>query len=102
VTGLGSHRIGTLLPGLSDAQRAKLAESLGAGGARVGGEAGQAVREAFVYALNSGLRLAAAVAAVGALITWLLIADRPAPAPVAAEAGPEGAVAAPAGEAVRA
>ncbi|MEA2324035.1 MAG: hypothetical protein QOD81_3885 [Solirubrobacteraceae bacterium] len=102
VTGLGSHRIGALLPGVSDAQRTKLAESLGAGGARVDGEAGQAVREAFVYALNNGLRLAAAVAAVGALVTWLLIADRPAPAPVSAEAGPEGAVAAPAGETARA
>jgi hypothetical protein len=40
------------------------------------------------------------MAALGALVTWLLIADRPAAAPVVAEAAPEGAVAAPAGETV--
>jgi hypothetical protein len=55
------------------------------------------VQQAYVYALNSGLRLAAAVTVLGALLTWMLIADRPAPA-TAAEAAPEGAVAAPAGD----
>jgi hypothetical protein len=97
VTGLGRHRIDALLPSLPSAQRSALADSLGAGGARVGGDVGAAVQEAYVYALNNGLRLAAAMAAVGALVTWMLIADRPAAAAVA-EAGPEAAVGAPAGE----
>jgi MFS family permease len=99
VTGLGRGRIDDLLPTLSEAQRAKLADALGAGGAQAGGQVGDAVRDAFVYALNSGLRIAALVTVVGALLTWMLIADRPAPAP-AAEAAPEGAVAAPAGDVV--
>jgi EmrB/QacA subfamily drug resistance transporter len=98
VSGLGRHRIDEMLPSLPESQRATLAESLGAGGARVGGDVGAAVQEAFVSALNSGLRLAAAIAVVGAVLTWLLIADRPAPATVA-EAAPEGAVGAPAGDA---
>jgi EmrB/QacA subfamily drug resistance transporter len=97
VTGLGGHRIDDLLPSLPPDRRAALADSLGAGGARVGGDVGAAVQEAYVYALNSGLRLAAVVTVLGALLTWILIADRPAPA-MAAEAAPEGAVAAPAGD----
>jgi EmrB/QacA subfamily drug resistance transporter len=101
ITGLGRSRIDDLLPALSDERRQALAESLGAGGARLGGQVGAAVQDAFVYALNNGLRVGAAVAALGALVAWALIADRPAPAAVAAPA-PEGAVAAPAGEALEA
>jgi hypothetical protein len=52
------------------------------------------VQQAFVYALNSGLRIGAAVCVVGAVLAWLLIGDRavaPADAPAArqAEAEPE-------------
>jgi EmrB/QacA subfamily drug resistance transporter len=97
VSGLGKGRIDELLPNVPEDQRAKLADALGAGGAQVGGRAGAAVQDAFVYALNSGLRLAAIVTVLGALLTWMLIADRPAPAP-AAEPAAEGAVAAPAGD----
>jgi hypothetical protein len=47
---------------------------------------GDAVNQAFVYALNDGLRIGAAVAVVGALLAWLLIADRAeAPAEVGAQ-----------------
>jgi EmrB/QacA subfamily drug resistance transporter len=99
VTGLGKGRIGELLPSLPEAQRDRLADALGAGGARAGGAAGDAVRDAFVYALNSGLRIAALVTVLGALVTWMLIADRPAPVE-AAEPAAEGAVAAPAGDAL--
>jgi EmrB/QacA subfamily drug resistance transporter len=99
ITGLGRSRIDDLLPALGDGRRQALADSLGAGGARLGGQVGAAVQDAFVYALNNGLRLGAAVAALGALVAWALIADRPAPA-AAAEPAPEGAVAAPAGEAL--
>jgi hypothetical protein len=53
-----------------------------------------------VSALNSGLRLSALVALVGAALTWLLIdARRPA---AAAEPAAHGAAAAPAGEPERA
>ncbi|HEX2105881.1 MAG TPA: MFS transporter [Solirubrobacteraceae bacterium] len=99
VSGLGKGRIDQLLPSVPEAQREKLADALGAGGAQIGGQAGAAVQDAFVYALNTGLRLAAVVTVLGALLTWMLIADKPAPAP-AAEPAPEGAVAAPAGEAL--
>jgi hypothetical protein len=100
VSGLGKGRIDELLPNVPEATRSKLADSLGAGGAQVGGDVGTAVQDAFVYALNNGLRIAAVISALGALVTWMLIADKPAPAP-AAEPAPEGAVAAPAGDAVR-
>jgi MFS family permease len=97
VTALGSDRLADLLPRLSEQQRSDLAESLGAGGAQVSGDVAAAVANAFVHALNSGLRLAAVLCVVGAALTWWLIAPEPASAQVA-EAGAEGAVAAPAGE----
>jgi hypothetical protein len=56
------------------AQRHELADSLGAGGARVAGPIGRAIQDAYVSALNSGLRLGAAVAVVGAVLAWALIA----------------------------
>jgi EmrB/QacA subfamily drug resistance transporter len=101
VTGLGKGRLDSLLPNLPESARGKLADSLGAGGAQVGGPVGTAVQDAYVYALNNGLRIAAIIAALGALVTWMLIADKPAPAEVpATEAAADAAVAAPAGEAV--
>ena len=99
VTGLGKGRLDSLLPNLSESARSKLADSLGAGGAQVDGRVGDAVQNAYVYALNDGLRIAAVVAALGALLTWMLIADKPAPAE-ATEPAPDAAVAAPAGEPV--
>ena len=99
ITGLGKGRIDDLLPNVPEAQRSKLADSLGAGGAQAGGQVGSAVQDAYVYALNNGLRIAAVVAVVGALLTWLLIADKPAPAEAeAVEAAPEAAVAVAGGE----
>jgi EmrB/QacA subfamily drug resistance transporter len=101
VTGLGKGRLDTLLPNLPESARGKLADSLGAGGAQVSGQVGAAVSDAYVYALNNGLRLAAVISAIGALLTWMLIADKPEVAPATAEeAAPEGAVAAPAGDVV--
>jgi len=100
ITGLGRARLDALLPQLPAGRRHALAESLGAGGARLPGSVGHAVQEAFVSALNSGLRLSALVALVGAALTWLLIdARRPAAAP---EPAAHGAAAAPAGEPERA
>jgi MFS family permease len=94
VTGLGKSKLDQLLPAVPDDRRHDLAQSLGAGGARVGGHVGDAVQQAYVYALNSGLRIGAAVCVLGALLAWLLIADRavaPAEAGAAepAEAKPE-------------
>jgi EmrB/QacA subfamily drug resistance transporter len=85
ISGLGRSKIDDLLPAMPAAQRQQLADSLGAGGSRVGGQVGDAVNQAFVYALNDGLRIGAAVAVLGALLAWLLIADR-AEAPAEVEA----------------
>jgi hypothetical protein len=76
ITGLGKAKIDDLLPAVPTGQRQELANSLGAGGAQVSGRVGDAVDQAFVYALNDGLRIGAAVALLGALLAWLLIADR--------------------------
>jgi EmrB/QacA subfamily drug resistance transporter len=100
VSGLGKGKLDDLLPQLPESARSKLADSLGAGGAQIGGRAGAAVQDAFVYALNNGLRIAAVISALGALLTWMLIADKPAPVPAADEAAPDAAVAAPAGDMV--
>jgi hypothetical protein len=97
VTALGSDRLAELLPNLPAGQRSDLAESLGAGGAQVSGNVAAAVADAYVHALNSGLRLAAVLCVIGAVVTWALISPKPAPA-AEAEPGAEGALAAPAGE----
>ena len=86
ITGLGKSKIDSLLPAVPQDRRQALADSLGAGGARVNGRIGDAVEQAYVYALNNGLRIAAAVTVLGALLAWLLIADR-VQAPATATAG---------------
>jgi EmrB/QacA subfamily drug resistance transporter len=99
IVALGSNRLDELLPNLSAQQRGELADSLGDGGAQAGGAVGRAAADAFVTALNSGMQLAALFTVLGAALTWLLIANRPAPAK-AAEPAADAAVAAPAGEPV--
>jgi EmrB/QacA subfamily drug resistance transporter len=94
VTGLGKSRLDDLLPNVPAGQRQQIADGLGSGGAQgARGQVADAVREAYVYALNNGLRIGAAVALAGAVVAWLLIADR---AQAPAEAGAEGAAGAPA------
>jgi hypothetical protein len=94
ITGLGKSKLDDLLPAMSAGQRQQLADSLGAGGnTQATGQVGDAVREAYVYALNNGLRIGAVVAALGAVVAWLLIADR---AEAPAEVGAEAAVGGPA------
>jgi EmrB/QacA subfamily drug resistance transporter len=96
VTGLGSHRLGELLPGLSSSARSHLAESLGAGAAtNVSGHTASALQDAFVYALNDGLRVGAIVALVGAIVAFVMIGPKPAAAPAHAETGPLPATPAP-------
>ncbi len=78
VSALGRNRIDSLLPHASAATRDRIADGLGIGAStQAGGSAGDAAREAFVYALNSGLRLAALLAVVGAAVAWWLIAPKP-------------------------
>jgi EmrB/QacA subfamily drug resistance transporter len=94
ITGLGKSKLDDLLPNVPAGQRQHLADGLGSGASTQNtGQIGDAVREAFVSALNSGLRIGAAVAAAGAIVAWLLIADR---AEAPAEAGAEAAVGGPA------
>jgi MFS family permease len=102
ITALGKSRIGDLLPQLPVHTRERLSESLGAGGAGVGGQVGDAVKQAYVYSLNHGLRIAAGVSLLGALLAWTLISNViPARAhALPAEPAPEGAAGAPAGRPV--
>ena len=77
VTALGRSRLDTLLPNVSSSTRSHIADSLGAGGGRAAnGPIADATRHAYVYALNNGLRIGAVVAALGAVVAALLIADR--------------------------
>ncbi|MDX6698694.1 MAG: hypothetical protein QOE65_2091 [Solirubrobacteraceae bacterium] len=77
VATLGGSKLRDLLPGLPDAQRQKLADALGAGaGTGATGTVADAMREAYVYALHYGLRLAGVVALLGAVLAATLIGDR--------------------------
>jgi EmrB/QacA subfamily drug resistance transporter len=85
---LGRSSIDSHLPRLPAATRATLANSLGGGGVQGHGVPAQvvnAVHEAFVSALGTGLAISAAVTLCGAVAAWLLIEPirakgRPAPA----------------------
>ncbi len=89
VTGLGRQKLGELLPAVPSDTRAKLAESLGASGSgRGSGRSADAMREAFVFALNHGLRIGAGVALAGAALAFLLVEPKRADAPAEAEVEP--------------
>jgi EmrB/QacA subfamily drug resistance transporter len=101
IVGLGRARLGDLLPALPAAERDAIAESLGAGAATSGtGRVAAAAQEAFVSALNSGMRIGAIVAVVGAAAAWALVAPGTAGSPATTEAAAEGAAAAPGGDPV--
>jgi EmrB/QacA subfamily drug resistance transporter len=89
VSTLGRSKLDELLPAVPAAARGRMAGDLGSG-ATVHGVPAQIVeagRSAFVYALQNGLRLGAAVALLGALAAWALISRVPAGA-AGAEAVP--------------
>ncbi|HMD52628.1 MAG TPA: MFS transporter [Solirubrobacteraceae bacterium] len=90
VSTLGRSKIDELLPALPAGARSRLASSLGSGGVLHGVPVRivDASHEAFVYALQYGLRLGSAVALVGALLAWTLVARRMAPHPAAAAPAP--------------
>jgi MFS family permease len=78
VSTLGRSKIDQLLPGLASPARARLADSLGSGGVLHGVPVRvvDASQQAFVYALQYGLRLGAAVALLGAVLAWTLVGRR--------------------------
>ena len=83
VTTIGHDRINSGLPHLSAATRLALANALGSGGTVTGQSAHvtEVVQRAFVSALGTGLTIGAAVSVAAAAISWMLIQNRPAPAP---------------------
>jgi len=89
VATLGRSKINELLPHASSTVRANLAAGLGSGAAPHGVPAQiiSAAQRAFVYALQYGLRLGAAVALVGALLAWALIRSRVSERELPAELG---------------
>jgi hypothetical protein len=83
VATLGRSKVDALLPQLPASARERLTESLGSGATLHSGVPTQVVRaghEAFVYALQNGLRLGSAIALAGALAAWALIGRLPAKA----------------------
>jgi EmrB/QacA subfamily drug resistance transporter len=92
VTTIGRSKLGSSLPQVPAAARAKLASALGSGAAP-GGHGSphvvHALHQAFVSALATGLRLGAAVAFVGALLTvWLMGPVRARPTQTSASGHP--------------
>jgi EmrB/QacA subfamily drug resistance transporter len=75
VATLGRSKIDQLLPALPSGARAQLAAGLGSGAAPHGVplQIVHAGQQAFVYALQYGLRLGSAVALLGALLAWTLV-----------------------------
>jgi EmrB/QacA subfamily drug resistance transporter len=80
VAAMGRTKIDELLPHASSAQRGRLADALGSGaaGSHLPARVTDAMNEAFVYALQAGLRVGAAVALLGAILAWALIDGEPA------------------------
>jgi hypothetical protein len=78
VSTLGRSKIDQLLPSAPSSLRARLADSLGSGGVLHGVpvQVVNASQSAFVYALQYGLRLGAAVALLGAVLAWTLVGRR--------------------------
>jgi EmrB/QacA subfamily drug resistance transporter len=82
ITALGRDRLSDLLPQASSGQLDHLADALGAGAATGGAPPG-ALDDAFVHALQGGMRLGAAVVLVGAFVAAATISShRRAPAQV--------------------
>ncbi|HUB36098.1 MAG TPA: MFS transporter [Solirubrobacteraceae bacterium] len=93
VATLGRTHLQTLLPQVPAAERGRLVNALGSGatgGATVPTHVQTALSQTYVYALSNALYVAGGVALLGALLAWVLVARRPAPAPAhASEARPE-------------
>ncbi|HTR88472.1 MAG TPA: MFS transporter, partial [Solirubrobacteraceae bacterium] len=81
VATLGRDHLQTLLPTVPASERGRLVSALGSGAA--GGSVPEHVKlalgQTYVYALSNALYVAAAIALLGALLAWALVARRPAP-----------------------
>lgn len=75
VATLGRSKLNDLLPSLPASARAQIASGLGSGQSAAGApqQIVTAGHEAFVYALQYGLRLGSAVALLGAIVAWTLV-----------------------------
>ncbi len=76
ITAIGKSKIDQQLPQLPAGTRAAIANSLGGGGsagAHASPQVVDTVREAFVSALGTGLKIGSAVTVVGAVLAWSLI-----------------------------
>jgi MFS family permease len=94
ISALGSHKLAELLPNVSDSARSKLTDALGSGASSSAtGHSASALQDAFVYALNDGLRIGAVVALLGAVVAFVLIEPRPADVPAETERLPATAAA---------
>jgi len=105
VAALGGSRLHELLPALSEPERERLTHALGSGtGSAAGnGAVADAMREAYVHALQYGLLIAALLALAGAGLAAWLVGDRAERAPEPGLAEMEAAAAAtPAAEHARA
>ena len=94
VATLGRSKVNDLLPAASSAERARLAGALGSGEVPHGVPA-QVIdvgQQAFVYALQYGLRLGAVVAFIGAILAWTLVGRETSPSDAVAPAE-DGAIA---------
>jgi len=81
VAALGRSKLGELLPAVPSGQREHLVQALGSGAAPGGGAGSpvaDAMRESYVYALQNGLKLGAAIALVGAVAAAVLVSRHPA------------------------
>jgi len=77
VSTVGRHDIDSKLPGVPHAARARLAENLGiAPPDALPAQLADASREAFVHALQIGLKVGAAVAFTGAIVAFTLVQGR--------------------------
>jgi EmrB/QacA subfamily drug resistance transporter len=94
VATVGRHDLTQSLPQLPDATRERLVDGLGSGAGTQGapGQVVDAAHAAFVDALGTALTLSAAIAAVAAVLAWLLLSPgrpvAPVAVPVEAEATP--------------
>ncbi len=81
VSAVGRHDLDAKLPGLAPATRDRLADTLGiAAPGSLPARVADASREAFVHALQIGLKVGAAVAFTGAIVAFALLQGRLQPA----------------------
>jgi EmrB/QacA subfamily drug resistance transporter len=80
---VGSSQLATRLPHTPGAERARLVDLLGSGAStsNLPGHVQTALNQTYVSALSKGLYAVGGLALAGALLSWLLVARRPAPEP---------------------